>query len=208
VYVRWDSSDPEVFRQIFIDRQYSYFDHVEHIGLVIDCGANVGYSAAYFLSTHPAGEVIAVEPDPTNFATLRPNLSAYGHRVTLLQAGIWSHKTRLCLSQEAYRDGRDWTRQVTPCGDNAEGSFEGIDISSILASSGYDRVSLLKMDIEGAEAVVFSAPDLSWLEKVDAIAIELHDDSVFGNASEVFHAALRGRGFHVAQKGELTICGR
>lgn len=70
------------------------------------------------------------------------------------------------------------------------------------------RISLLKVDIEGAEAVVFGRDCQSWLGKVDAIAIELHDDSGFGNASGIFFDAIRGHGFEVSSVGELTICQR
>jgi hypothetical protein len=48
--------------------------------------------------------------------------------------------------------------------------------------------------------------DLSWLDKVDAMAIELHDDSSFGNATQVFFSAIKDRGYTVSQSGELTIC--
>ncbi len=49
-----------------------------------------------------------------------------------------------------------------------------IAMDEIIERSSTSRVSLLKMDIEGADAV--GSTD-SWLPKVDAIAIELHDDS-------------------------------
>ena len=64
------------------------------------------------------------------------------------------------------------------------------------------------MDIEGSEAVVFSDNYQSWIEKVSAIVIELHDDSSFGKASDIFYSAIKGRNFHVARSGELTVCTR
>jgi hypothetical protein len=66
----------------------------------------------------------------------------------------------------------------------------------------------LKMDIEGAEAVVFGALDISWLDRVDNIAIELHHDTAFGNASGIFSSAIAKRGFATSRCGELTICRR
>jgi len=137
------------------------------------------------------------------------NLAPYGDRVKLLRAGIWSHPARLALSQQPYRGERSgWTRQVKVCGPGEDGEFDGINIGSLLASSGYDRISILKMDVEGAEAVIFSKNFDAWLERVDAIAIELHDDSMFGKGSEVFFSAINGQGFQVSRSGELTICRR
>jgi FkbM family methyltransferase len=206
--VRPGTSDLDVFTQIFVQREYSCLDDLQDVRLLIDCGANVGYSSAYFLSRHPGCQVIAVEPDPGNFAALERNLGPYGDRTTLIRAGIWSHPARLVMSRARYRDGREWARQVRPCGPGEVADLEGIDIGSLLAASGHGRISLLKMDIEGAEAVVFSEQYGSWLDKVDAIAIELHDDSAFGSGSRVFHAAIAGRGFQISRCGELTICRR
>jgi FkbM family methyltransferase len=208
VCLRPDSSDIECYHQIFIEREYSCLDDLTDVRLVIDCGANVGYSSAYFLSRFPGCQVVAVEPDPANFAVLQRNLAAYGQRVSLVRAGVWSHKARLVMSQERYRDGREWSKQVRPCGPSEEPDFEGIDVGSLLASSGHDRISLLKMDVEGAEAVIFAENFEPWLQKVDAIAIELHPDSIFGKGPEVFFSAIQGRGFQVSRRGELTICRR
>ena len=206
--IRRSSSDIDVFMQVFFEREYACLDDVVNASLIFDCGANVGYSSAYFLARHPTCHIVAVEPDPENFAALTRNLSAYGDRVTLVRAGIWSHATKLAIAQVQYRDGREWTRQVRPCEAGDDEGIEGVDIGSILGSLEYDRISILKMDIEGAEAVIFSANYESWLETVDAVAIELHDDSTFGNGSDIFFAAINGQDFKVTRSGELTICRR
>ena len=206
--VRADSSDINVLGQIFVERECGCLDDMIDVRLIVDCGANVGYSSAYFLSQHPSCQVVAIEPDPGNFAVLQRNLADYGSRAKLINAGIWSHTVQLVISQDKYRDGREWARQVRVCGPGEAADIEGVDVGSILAASGHERISLLKMDVEGAEAVVFSGNCQSWLDKVDAIAIELHDDSIFGNASEVFFAAICGHGFQLSRSGELTICKR
>ena len=45
----------------------------------------------------------------------------------------------------------------------------------LLSISGHARISLLKMDIEGAEIDVFSNKPSLWLDKVDALLIQCHD---------------------------------
>jgi len=206
--VRAQSSDPVVYEQVFVEREYECLGDIGDVRLAIDCGANVGYSSAYFLSRYPSCRVLAVEPDPGNFAMLRRNLAMYGSRATPIRAAVWSRVTPLAISGEKYRDGREWTRQVRLCGAGDSADVEGVDIETLLTASEDPRPLLLKMDIEGAEAVVFAENYESWLEKTDVIAIELHDDSEFGNASEVFFSAINGRGFDVSHSGELTICRR
>src|SRR4051812_12644684 len=73
VRARHGTSDLMVFDQIFVERQYSCLDHLHDPKLIIDCGANVGYSSAYFLSRFPKCALIAVEPDPGNFSMLAIN---------------------------------------------------------------------------------------------------------------------------------------
>ena len=124
-----------------------------------------------------------------------------------MRAGVWSHAVSLTLSRERYRDGREWAVQVRPTQPHEEADFQGVNIDSLRAALGFERISLLKVDIEGAEVVVFG-DNVDWLDRVDAMAIELHDDSHFGKATEVFYRAIGGRGFEISRSGELTICRR
>ncbi len=78
-----------------------------------------------------------------------------------------------------------------------------LDISSLISGSGHDRISILKIDIEGAEAVLFRENYELWLGFVDHIVIELHDDSAFGSASDLFNNAISGYDFSISRFGEL-----
>lgn len=205
LYCRPATTDILVFDQIFIEREYQSLDALSAPELIIDCGANVGYSSAYFLSRFPHAKLLAVEPDPGNIAVLERNLSHYRPRAEAFMTGVWSHCTKLTLADSPFRDGAEWSRQVRECRPGETG-FEAIDVGTLLAHSGCARISLLKMDIEGAEAVVFSRNYESWLAKVDNIAIELHADSPFGDAHKAFLAAIQGRGFQIKEAGELTLC--
>lgn len=205
---RANTSDLRVFRQIFVEREYSCLDDVRASDLIIDCGANVGYSSAYLLSRFPDCRVIAIEPDPGNFELMSRNLAPFGDRVQMRRAAVWSHPARLRLSEVPYRGGREWARQVRECRDGEEAEVPAVSIGSLLEERKHSRISILKMDIEGAEAVVFSSNYESWIDLVDNIVIELHDDSVFGNSSEVFAKAIAHRGFVLSESGGVNVCKR
>src|SRR5438477_11598669 len=109
---RVHTSDGKVFYQVFARLEYSCVDELKDVKLIIDCGANVGYSSAYFLSRFPDAKLIAVEPDSGNFQMLQRNLAPYGDRVRLVQSGVWSHSCGLVISEERFGDGGEWAIQV------------------------------------------------------------------------------------------------
>ena len=196
-----------MFWQVFVKQAYSCLSDCKNVELVIDCGANVGYSAAYLLTIFPKCKVIAIEPDASNFALLQVNLAPYKDRVKLIHAGIWSHPADLKISEEPYGDSREWARQVRECVPGESPDITGIDLGSLLKEFSAARISILKMDIEGAEAVVFSKNHESWLPYVDNMAIELHNDTYFGRASEIFYEVMtKYNRFEISRFGEVTVC--
>jgi hypothetical protein len=102
------SSDPEAFDQIFVDAILTEaVAGVNAARVIVDLGANVGYSSVFFLNAFPDAFVLAVEPDPQNANICTRNLAPYGDRARVLQAAIWSHSTLLALSRGVFRDGKE-----------------------------------------------------------------------------------------------------
>jgi FkbM family methyltransferase len=208
LWCRPNTSDRAVFDQIFTCHGYACLSDRLDIRLIIDCGAYVGYSAAYFLTCFPHSKVIAIEPDPGNFGLLRKNMAPYADRVALHHAAAWSHPARLRLSETKYRDGQEWSRQVRECEPGEPSAFRGVEVGALFRGSGYDRISVLKIDIEGAEAMIFNDEYKYWIDNLDNLLIEIHDDSTFGDNTALLEGALAGRGFRFSRFGELTVCSR
>ncbi len=70
-------------------------------------------------------------------------------------------------------------------------------MNELIRAHHLDKIALVKMDCEGCEFSIFSAPDLSWLEPVQRIAMEYH-----ANPSSVMRL-LREHGFSVKRRGNL-----
>ena len=68
---------------------------------------------------------------------------------------------------------------------------QGMTVDTIMKEHGIDHIDIIKIDIEGAEREVFRDPSL-WLEKVDALIVELHEhmkpgcNRSFRNVSKAF----------------------
>src|SRR5262249_26076768 len=106
------SSDMSVAGQIFGKEEYECLKDLRNVSIIIDLGANVGYSSAYLLSCFPGSRVLAVEPDESNFEVCKKNLSPYGDRAILLHGAAWSYCTDLALARGTFHDGREWASQV------------------------------------------------------------------------------------------------
>jgi FkbM family methyltransferase len=197
VYGRTGTSDPWVFSQIFVEREYAPIDGEQEVRLVFDCGANVGYSSIYFLNRFPHCRVMAVEPDPENVSLLRMNLRPYGDRVEIIPAAVWSTRSTLVMVPQ----GAAWATQVRAVQRGEKGDLVAVDIPSLLHRAGAPRIDVLKMDIEGSEAEVFSGDVDAWLPHVGTLAIELHGE----RCTEVVHRALSGYQFQKVISGELSI---
>lgn len=204
VYFRYNSSDIYVFSQIFVVDEYGSIPELRDVGLIIDCGANVGYSSAYFASRFPGAEVIAVEPDKSNFDVLRRNVEPYGDRISTLHSAIWSRSTGLIIDDQPKGCAREWATTVREARSDEIPDIESVGIGSLLENSGHKLIDILKIDIEGAESEVFGKNYHNWLGSVRLIVIELHGN----RCREIFETALSSYKYRFTKSGELTIAER
>ena len=197
------SSDINVFYQIFVVEEYAVLRELTGVATVLDLGANVGYSSAYFLSCFPSARVLAVEPDDSNFRLCRSNLAPYNDRVQVVHGAVWAERKRLSLSRSQFGDGREWATQVSEGDDEGHGDVQAFDMNSLIELAGGGPVDLLKIDIERSELAVFGSPlAQTWLPKVRNICIELHGK----DCEDALFSALAGYDYELSHSDELTIC--
>ncbi|MBW8522131.1 FkbM family methyltransferase [Chryseobacterium chendengshani] len=177
-----EKSDLDVFNQVFIEKQYDP-NFYKSPKIIIDAGGNVGLFTVLMKNTFPDAEIITIEPDPDNFLMAKKNLQNYPN-IKVLNKGLWSNDVRLKILDE---DVAKWGIQVVE--DNENGKIEAICINTIFKENNFDRIDLLKMDIEGSEKEVFSKNYEDWLPKVKMLIVELHD-SMQKDSSRTFFEAL------------------
>jgi len=200
---RAGTSDIDVFKHIYVLREYAFLDELKNPSLIIDCGANVGMSSAYFLARFPEARVIAIEPDPGNYQQLVHNTAHDDERVKAIQAGVWSKQVGLKFVDTAFGDGRAWAIGVEEALPGEPVDINAVSIPQILANEPADqRISLLKIDIEGAELPLFSENAGDWLGRVDNLVIELHGPE----CEQVFYDAIKPFDFEITPSGGVVIC--
>jgi len=169
---------------------------------ILDAGANVGFSAVYFASRYPRTQICAVEPDEGNFRQLQKNCAPYSN-IDCVYGAICGTPRKLFVVNPVNRID---SFQVRDEGVAASRPVDGITVSQLLNRMGWDRISLLKMDIEGSEEEVFRENAEAWIGLVDVFAIEVHDTEE-RQASRALFAALAAtdRSYALRPKGENLI---
>jgi len=161
---------------------------------MIDAGAYIGDSSAYFASKYPDLKIVALEPHPANHAVAKQNLEAYGERVVLLNMALGSARETVMISGE--HDGASVGGGGAP--------VEATTVPDLFQRMDWDSVNILKMDIEGAEADVLGPTADAWLDRVDMIIIELHGPECERQVGET----LGRNGFAVRPYRSLWYCAR
>jgi FkbM family methyltransferase len=135
--------------------------------LIVDLGANIGLVDRWLLKQFPYAEIIAVEPEPSNAATLRANVD--GLPVKVIEACIGAKARTVTLHTSSGEHG------YTMVGDAPGGSltFEVpvVTLQTVLPAG--QKIDLLKVDIEGAEEELF-ADCAGWIDRVELLLVECH----------------------------------
>jgi FkbM family methyltransferase len=180
VWLRTEETDQNVFAKVFVANEYAprSLDPAS-VATVIDAGANIGASTLWFRLAYPKARIIALEPDPANFACLQRNCASLPG-VELLRAALWGEDTELALQSEI--EGRplgSWGTRTTPASGGTPGPAPALTpawtLDSLSARFGLERLDYVKIDIEGAEKSVFESPARIWLQRTRLIAAEFHD---------------------------------
>jgi FkbM family methyltransferase len=181
VIIRPGTSDVQCLSKVFVEHEYAMpFENINP-ELIVDAGANIGLATLYFSKIFPETKIIAIEPEPSNYDLLVRNCSGMTN-VILCRAAVWNTDTSLQIKNP---DAEKWAFAVKPVPLNGAG-IKALTISQILAQSGYDRIDILKLDIEGAERELFTDGCEAWLSRVKIIIIELHDRYAPGCSRAVY----------------------
>jgi FkbM family methyltransferase len=182
LWLRPGTSDATVLFKIFVDQEYdvaAWPAHAAalqaahdaalaagHVPVVVDCGANVGLSAVWFARRFPRARVVAIEPQPENFALLARNAAPWGNIVPL-HAAVSDRRTEVALV-DACQGAAAWRTREQP------GGLATVTIDDALAAVPGGVPLVVKIDIEGAEADLFRS-STGWLERTPLVAVEMHD---------------------------------
>ncbi len=189
-----------MFEEVLLDKQYDIIPPPEPIRFIIDAGANAGYTSVYYANRYPAARIIALEPDDSNFNILRQNTQAYP-QITPLKAALWVKPAKLKISNPSAPNCAFQVEEVS----QGDSLIEAVTIEQLMRQHESGTISILKIDIEGAEKELFEHSSCqSWLPHVSQLVIELHDRFKPG-CRDALNEALRSTRHTHQTRGENDI---
>jgi FkbM family methyltransferase len=162
---------------------------------IVDVGAFIGFFSLRFARwVSASGRVMALEPDPKSLARLRHRVEQAGLAtvVDCIQAAVAheSGERRLTLNAACPVDhklGEDGIPVITT------------SIDDLLAASGWPPVSLIKIDVQGAEASVIAGARRTIAAFHPSLFVEVSDATLraYGSSAEKLLSTLVDLGYTI-----------
>ncbi len=162
------------------ENPWNQWEPATRIDTILDVGANIGQTVAYWKLRFPSARVGAVEMMPDNVTRISSQAGLNGWSVGLVpvaatditgtvtvRLSMANSRNRIedIVDTSAVRDGLRAETETVPA----------LPLAAIMDRLGFERVDLMKVDIEGAEVNLLR--DIrNWAHRVNALIIEIHDN--------------------------------
>jgi FkbM family methyltransferase len=216
MWARPRSTDLAVFSQVFrqkeydfshwkpyseqMDRHYQAILSAEKLPLIIDGGANVGYSPIWFALRYPRARILAVEPESENFSLLKRNIASFTNIIPI-EAALWDEPATVSVIDATEAQ---WSRRFEVATDGS--GVQSITVPQLLKSRDDYAPFIMKLDIEGAETKLFRS-HTEWADEFPLIVFEPHDAlfhwlGTWQGSAHAFFATLSRRKREYLTRGE------
>lgn len=198
-----------LFEEIYLSGIYTFQAQRADLNIV-DCGANIGVSVAYFSTRYPEASILAFEADDETFQILAANSQRNSWtQVKLNLAAV--HRNEGVRRFFGYGAGSlvaSFRREASGSKPSRVREMPTVRLSKFLEGV----VDLLKLDVEGSEiAVVEDLAESGKLQLVDQIIMEYHhhlspDEDELGRLLSLFEA--NGFGYELRALTVLPFAAR
>jgi len=190
----WDVIHELIFAQSY-RRAFEYLSTVAESTIILDLGGNIGLFSLLAAQSNPSATIHVFEPGPPNLQILEMNRLAnpdLSERIRVHKEAVGGESG---LTQWFFDEANPGGSSLFGTGDSGVG-VKMRSFAEVVATLQRD-ISLVKIDIEGAEygIVEKTAPEL-W-QRIPAISLELHEDPERKISNDEFLERMKGFGYRV-----------
>jgi FkbM family methyltransferase len=138
----------------------------DRVRVIVDCGGNIGITALYLAARYPNATIYSVEPHPDTYVMLLQNTAAEPRIVPVHAAVVGRPATTARITAR----NPAWGNKLTEAGPSLQAP--AITLCQLIEQYNITQIDLLKVDIEGAEELVFAHGE--FLAHVTLGIVELH----------------------------------
>ncbi|MEK7126818.1 MAG: FkbM family methyltransferase [Patescibacteria group bacterium] len=173
----FSDADESVFNEIFVEKEYKILDEfIKNAKFpIFDIGAHKGMFSIYARCLNGLVPIFAFEPEEDNIRSLKENLrmnSIKGVVVKGVAVAAGKGNRELFLSADSHNHSivNRWTID----GELKIRNVECVSLDDVFEKYNLSRVSVVKMDCEGAEFEILWNLSSGTLNKVDVFYVEYH----------------------------------
>lgn len=207
LFIRSTTNDLYIANSVLCGDEYEHIN-VELIArsdskLIIDVGAHIGSSALKLRQLFPSHKILCIEAERRNFEILRRNLREIPN-IEIMHRALSNEAMRNQFISLRKRYGRSGFTIIEEPNDFTNAKIversKSISLCELLSEQIEQEISFLKVDVEGAEILIFDGRnDIS--EKINVAYIETHDRIVPG-CTEIVREFFRNSHFEIEMPGE------
>lgn len=177
IKIRKNYTDREVIHYVLQDQYHlpPKLSKMPDSPVILDLGSNIGLTMAHMKHIYPDAQIIGYEMNKENFLLAKRNTKFYD-KVIVNHKAVWTEDTTV-----TYKNSSGYDAYAIMNNQDTQYIEQGIEvqsrsIASIIKEHKLTHIDYLKMDIEGAEEAILLFEDLSWMDIVHAMNIEMHLD--------------------------------
>ncbi len=191
-----DEADNSVFAEIFKLREYRRAEEkiITATSPIIDVGAHAGFFSLYTRALNPTAPIFALEPEANNLEALEKTVEQNKLAgVSIIPKALHDQTGRANLMLAADNHNHYIERPFK--GDGKKIRVATISLSELCSLYAITKISLVKMDIEGGEYVIFDSWDDKDFGMIETIILEYHNTK--SKTYKLIETRLREHGFSV-----------
>jgi len=199
-----DTVDHFIFFNYYDHSLEIFFEDAKTANVILDVGANIGWTALRFASINPNATIIAFEPHPITFQKAQDNLGRNSfNNILCLNIGLGESESILKI-YELMDNNSGMNRIVLEELDRPYKEVKIERLDDVLESRNIHQVDMIKMDVEGFEGFVLKGASKTLTSSNAKILMETDDDFLKNNGSSAWGVIdiLKGYGYQTFYRSD------